>query len=381
MIILQVKVPVSFRSIQTELPNPNLAIDPRVNNHDCKIRRVVCIYHQNGTTVTLVRVGHMNTNVDPEDTLILQLKAYDPATEVVPNFELTTYLYLGVDEEKAPLDTTVLLIDQSVKIIKKDAFHDCVKIRKCFMHDNVHTIEDRAFCSCEAMTVIRLSLSLKRIAEEAFFDCMSLIGIFLPSTLETIGLHAFAYCKSLSILSLPPNINLSHVGDGIVNECLKIFENEEIDHYGEILGDSFFETFDWFYNNEKVHQSILNYNHKLPPLHKACLATEITSQTIDDTIVCAKKKEKKNGALSSNADASSITMTTHHHGKTPLHVLAINPYADEGALITCFHTNLYAVFSRDDADMTPLDYLRRCRHSIDDHTLLVLSLCMMNDVP
>ncbi len=383
MIILQVKVPVSIRSIQTELPHPNMVIDPRVNNRDCKVRRVACVYHPSGTTVTLVRIGDMSVYIDPEDTFTLQFRAYDPATETVPNFESTMYHYLGVDGEKAPLDTTVLVIDQSVKVIKKEAFQDCMKIRKCFMHDNVHTIEERAFCSCEVMTVVTLSRNLKEIGEEAFFECMSLVGIFLPSTLETIGLHAFAYCKSLSILSLPPNINLLYVGDGVVNECQTLFENDEIVKYGEISDSSLFEPFDWFCNNEKVHQSILNYNHKLPHLHKACLATDITSQTIDDLVICTKKKDTE--AVSSDTDAHadicSMAMITHHHGKTPLHVLAINPHSDEGALITCFHSNTYALFTRDDLDMTPLDYLRTCRHRIDDHTALVLSLCMMRRQP
>ena len=59
---------------------------------------------------------------------------------------------------------------------------------------------------------------------------------------------------------------------------------------------------------------------------------------------------------------------------TPLHILAMNPYADSGAILACFGANMNAVFVGDSRGNTPLDYLR-VYHDIEDHTLVVASLC------
>ncbi len=65
---------------------------------------------------------------------------YDPVKESVPNFQLTTYFYLGVDGETAPYETKELIIAPLARIIKVDAFSGCRRIRKCNLEDGVHTI-------------------------------------------------------------------------------------------------------------------------------------------------------------------------------------------------------------------------------------------------
>lgn len=148
------------KSVQVELPRHNMVIDPRPQN---TLLWFHCIYHDNGTTITLTR------NDNFYECGPFTSRVYDPATEVVPDFNSTTYDYLGVDGEHAPRETTVLFIDPSAKIIKKEAFCDFKRIEKCFMHDGVYTIEEYAFAGCYNMKVIRLSRKLKWIEYRAFY--------------------------------------------------------------------------------------------------------------------------------------------------------------------------------------------------------------------
>ncbi len=56
---------------------------------------------------------------------------------------------------------------------------------------------------------------------------------------------------------------------------------------------------------------------------------------------------------------TSINDIRDHNGMTPLHILALNPYADSGSLVACFEANMNAVFEDDNINNTPLDYLRK----------------------
>ena len=55
------------------------------------------------------------------------------------------YIYRGLDGEKVPEDSTHVIIDDSVEVIKEHAFHDCRKLVSIIMGDNVKIIEEWAF--------------------------------------------------------------------------------------------------------------------------------------------------------------------------------------------------------------------------------------------
>jgi len=98
---------------------------------------------------------------------------FDPNTS-------TIYVYVGLEGERAPKDTTEIVFHPSVKIIKEWAFEYCTKLRRVIMNENVEVIE-----------------------HHAFYECRSLDAMFLPSSIKKIGGCAFEGCPNLRILSIP----------------------------------------------------------------------------------------------------------------------------------------------------------------------------------
>lgn len=363
IILADILVPWHAKSVQVELPCPNMVVDPRPN--DWQVRggiddpgennRLECVYHNNGTTVTLnIMNGAFHGGK-------LDLRVYDPAIETVPDFDSTIYTYMGMDGEMAPNETTILLIDPSVKVIKNSSFYGCKRIKKCIMQDCVHTIEESAFAFCEAMKVIRLSRTLKQIKKDAFNGCNSLDVIFLPSSLEDIEYGAFFNCMNIRILPLPFSIGIQQMRNRIIDRRSSFFHITQIQPYihrrriGRRIGR---------YNHIEVHQSIVNFYHHLPPLYKACLDTNVTAQTLSRCI---------------DTHGTHTASTIDHDGMTPLHILALNPHANTGSMMACFNANKIAALIMDNRGRTALDYLIEY-DNLDDHTLLVVALCIHREM-
>mmetsp|Transcript_9661 Transcript_9661/g.11184 ORF Transcript_9661/g.11184 Transcript_9661/m.11184 type:complete len:355 (+) Transcript_9661:121-1185(+) len=328
--------------VQVEMPKSNLVIDPRPNNRQgCKFEFV---YHENGTTVTLIRISG-GIYVKRFD-----FRVYDPTIEAVPNFKSTTYFYMGVDGEHVPEETTLLLIDPSVQIIKERAFASRNKVKKCIMHNFVHTIENYAFCGCWDMQVIKLSRTLKRIGSQAFLNCESLDAIFLPHSIREINSYAFMLCDNIRILSIPPNANIQPNGN-IIYGCETFFESTRIQDYQRLRRKH--------NSNNEIHQAILQFYQNLSPMHKVCLDTNVSSQSIKECI---------------DTNGPGTVSIIDHDGMTPLHILSMNPHADTGSILTCFYENMNVAFVSDSRSNTPLDYLRI--YHIEAHTVVIAALCM-----
>ena len=126
------------------------------------------------------------------------------------------YIYQGLDNEEVPKDVNHVIVDDSVTVIKKNAFEGCKHLVSVIMGNNVRRIEEQAFNGCYALRFIRLSNMLEYIGEWAFFDCVSLEALFLPSTVKSIEYMAFLYCESLRLLILPSDIDLNSIGKIII---------------------------------------------------------------------------------------------------------------------------------------------------------------------
>ncbi len=371
MILISAARCILGQSVEIELPCPNMKIDPRPNswtdsrnrwvdpdpddNFNCRFE---FLYHENNTTVTVTRVDGAEDQVGPYD-----FRAYDPATEVVPSFTSTTYTFMGTDGERPPLNIEVLIIHSTVTTIMQHAFIYCRKIKKCFIEDGVRNIKMCAFYGCKAMKVVRLPRTLTWIGNQAFFGCDSLEALYIPPTLERIGKKAFMGCSNIRILPLPfsHGSNVSQIGSGIVIGCDTFFRITQIPPY---------QHFDYFdggevdhnddYNEEDfdvVSHNIMDFYRRLPPLHKTCLDTYVTSQTINDCI-------NSHGAVASTID---------HDGMNPLHIISMNPHAGKETIMTCFRADMNAVLVRDHRRNTPLDYLLEY-HGIEHHTEIVVAL-------
>jgi len=136
-------LPLIGESIQVKLPRLNLILDPRAN--EPHTRKFDCRYHADGITVTLTRIDRCRTpttyvgcsfsfreydRIRGINRGSFTLRVYDPETETVPRFDTTTYTYMGINDEIAPANTIVAIIDQSVNTIKKNAFFGCSKMKK-----------------------------------------------------------------------------------------------------------------------------------------------------------------------------------------------------------------------------------------------------------
>ncbi len=312
-------------SVDIKLPHPNLILDPRLNWP--RFCRFDCRYHTDGVTVTLTRIGN---NPVPGgyvwNGVSFQMRVYDPKTEVVPRFDTTTYIYLGVDGERAPLDTIVGIIDPNVKMIKESAFCRCKMMRKCIMHGQVHTIQ-----------------------QFAFNHCASLEALFLSSSLKKIGVGAFLKCENIRILPLPTGIDFRDIEKEILWSCDTFFSTTQIQNYQYDRHD-----------NGQVHKAIIDfYCNNIPSLHKLCLGIDVSTENIHECIL---------------QFGSSVASIVDHDGMIPLHILAMNPHADSGAIMACFGVDMSAAFVGDSRGETPLDYLKE--YNFDGYTTVVTSLCM-----
>ncbi len=266
------------------------------------------------------------------------MRLYDPETETVPRFmfDTTTYTYLGVDGERVPVDTVVGIIESSVKKIKENAFLNCRKMRKCVMHDKVHTIE-----------------------MNAFQWCTSLEAIFLPPSLKSIGWRAFQYCFNMRILALPNNIDIRNIGGWIVVGDETFFDITQIQRYQMPEG-----TITLSPDAIQVHRAIIDfYRNDVPPLHKTCLNIYVSAQNIRDSIFTY---------------GTAVTSIIDHDGMTPLHILAMNPHADSVAIMVCFEADINSVFIEDSRGNTPLDYMKE--YNFGGYTAVITSLCIHREV-
>lgn len=352
-------------TLTVTLPHQDLVMDPRPNYpREC---RFDFIYHDDGITVTLRRIDKGRDDTYYAFKQTFEMRVYNPAIEVVPDFNSTTYTYLGVPGEKAPIETIVGIIDPTVRTIRDFTFSDCDNLKVCIMYDGVETIENDAFNDCTALKVIRLSRSLRFIGCAAFYNCKSLDAIFLPSSLQVIEDEAFASSVNIRILPFPTDMSIRQIGDEIINGCNQLFFATKIQPYRHQLEMTVVTNngcqvseFTEVVNNKRVHQSLLDFYHNLPPLHKACLDSNVTAQSINFCI---------------GAYGQHTANITDHNGMTPLHILTMNPNAPPESIVACINANMNAIFIEDARGRTPLDYLWEYVN-LEGHILVIVLLCV-----
>ncbi len=350
MFLLRVEAS-DVNSVEIELEGSKLEIDPRpIIPYLSGLNITMTYIHTHCKTIaTITKPNYDDSDAcsddDSDDGWLYSVyfRVYDPAKEVIPSFISTTYNYQGLAYECAPRGIVRATIDKSAKVIHDGAFIDCCNMETCEMHEGIEEIHDRAFEDCHALTTIKLPRNLKRIGNRAFYHCNSLDAIFVPPRVEEIGNDAFYDCHCMGILSLPPNMTVQMIGKGAFHDCALIRMNQEVQHY---IGG----FYDANQNCEEVHQSIIDFYDSQPPLHKACLDTSVSAQTIRDCF---------------NVHGAATAFITDHNEMTPLHILAMNPYATPASILACLELNINSVLLRDNVHdnvdpemgMTVMDYL------------------------
>ncbi len=280
--------------------------------------------------------------------------------EVVPRFDSDTYNYLGLKYERAPLDVRKVIVDKSVKVIQYCAFEDCEDMEVCEMHDGIEEIGPYAFSGCSNLKRIKLSKNLEWIGPTAFAACYSLHAIFIPPSVEEISRYAFCQCRNVRVLSLPQNITPQQIGIRAFLNCCRVYH----DSTTQFLQDAQRYSAMNQYYDDNIDPFIIDHclGHNQPPLHQACLDTEVSAKVIKDCI---------------QTHRSHVAHAIDDNGMVPLHILTLNPYADSGSLVACFEANMNAVFENDNENNTPLDYLRE--YNVEGFLCLILELCRYRD--
>ncbi len=301
------------------------------------------------------------------ERICVYFRVYDPAIETVPRFDSTIYRYLGLPKERAPKQTTHVIIDSTVTTIQSGAFRACKRLKTCDMHDGIQEIGEYAFDNCQSIKTIKLSMNLTKIGDFAFNDCTSLHALFIPPSIQEIGNVAFGDCTNMKILSLPQVQNgasmemlccpqgswIGENGSDVIWGCERLFHITHIDIYKRHEYPSSPMT---PLKNDHVHESLVAFYRSLPPLDQVCLDSNVTTEDI----VHASPTASTGTAVLPAALASSSSQHQHHGGMTPLHILVMNPYATTDAILACLELDLSMVFVEDDTEMCPLDYLWEC---------------------
>jgi len=266
-------------------------------------------------------------------------------TQFQPSETIHRYNYKGHDGEEVPKNVTHVTIDESVEIIKTNAFHNCRYLYSVIMYDNVKRIKDFAFSHCGCLKFIRLSKTLQHIECYAFSHCLGLEVIFLPNTIQKLGWSVFEYCLRLKMFHLPHNINEEEL-----NEVQAIIEDTKIEKIAKKDGRMYEENKSRFgedfteESNEKVNAWLIHHMCTFP-LHKICYNASVTTKDISFYL-------NENGN-------DSVQQNDRHYGMIPLHILSMNPYATTEAVIFLMNVNLKTAFYEDNDNMTPLDYARK----------------------
>ena len=108
-------------------------------------------------------------------------------------------------------------IPNNVTTIGNSAFASCDSLTSINIPNSVTTIGEGAFIDCDSLTSINIPNSVTTIKDGAFNGCYSLISINIPNGVTTIGECAFWGCSSLTIINIPNSVTT--IKDGAFNGC------------------------------------------------------------------------------------------------------------------------------------------------------------------
>ena len=97
---------------------------------------------------------------------------------------------------------TSVEIPNSVITIEDWAFCRCEALTSVVIPNSVTTIGDGAFHYCRTLASLEIGNNVTEIGEEAFFGCDALASVEIPNSVTTIGDYAFCGCSALTTLKI-----------------------------------------------------------------------------------------------------------------------------------------------------------------------------------
>lgn len=100
---------------------------------------------------------------------------------------------------------TNAIIPNNVSSISNAAFHSCECLESINIPDGINSIGEYAFIGCEKLSSITMSSRITKIEKSTFYGCCSLTSINIPDGVTSIGESAFNYCSKLK------EVNISNI--------------------------------------------------------------------------------------------------------------------------------------------------------------------------
>ena len=109
-----------------------------------------------------------------------------------------------------------VVFEEGVTEISPYMFDNCYSLNEVVLPASLKNIGDKAFYSCERLSVIDLSVAeaLESIEDNAFGFCKSLNEVYIPSSVKNIGNNAF-YESGMVSVEIGENSSIESLGDAI----------------------------------------------------------------------------------------------------------------------------------------------------------------------
>ena len=114
-------------------------------------------------------------------------------------------------------DIEKVILPPRLRLIGKNAFSWCEKLKEIELPDSLQMIDDGAFSNCSSLEKVKLSADLKFIGANAFRACSAVKEFELPEGVHTISRRAFDFCVSLEKINLPNGI--LRLAEGVFSHC------------------------------------------------------------------------------------------------------------------------------------------------------------------
>ena len=172
------------------------------------------------------------------------------------------FVYHGREGEIVPEDVIRVWVHPSVKVIKKGAFYERMRLTTVILNYGLEEIGEEAFYMCTSLQHIDVPPTVKSIKDYAFRECSMLTTVTLHDGLEEICEEAFRDCTSLELIGIPPTIKAIH--DSAFKGCSQlnrvVFRNE-IEVFATC--DAMRGWWDQVLHENRVHEATLKTYHFL----------------------------------------------------------------------------------------------------------------------
>lgn len=96
-----------------------------------------------------------------------------------------------------------LVLPSTITSVPDSAFSWCQNLEEIVLHKSVHTIGERAFDTCTALTSLTIPCN---IGADAFYFCTNLKTVTILEGVTQIGDSSFYGCESLQTINIPKSL-------------------------------------------------------------------------------------------------------------------------------------------------------------------------------